>query len=577
MLVVGDISGIHDFVTNIASKGGGQTKRLRARSFYVQALCDVAAVKILNSLGIKRFDQKVMKMAAAGHFVLEVEEKPEFGAILREQSAKMNQWLIDEFSGELRLALAWNSQGTSEMERFKVANELLNRSRLQPWRAALVDDRGWNEERLILAPLDTPCEICRQRKGEVTERDEDDESDKLVCRLCAATKSFGTELTRASWLTVTSSNASNTTKRMNAFGLAVELGTTPPAPGSPHNLAFALLGDQSMTKGPSPYEGRWLTRPMARYVPHDRTNERSTMDFASIAAHSLGDNKLGVLMADGDGMGEFWTSIIETDSTLDRYCEKSREFDDFSAREINHLLNEASKGNPAHHAKWQYIYTVYSGGDDLFFVGPWNVMLDFAGELRRLFMNRFASYGLSISAGVAICQPRVPIRQLAQVGEDLLRQAKTQLGWQSSTSKDQIATLGDVWNWRDHEGIISEGKCWANWVSQGVVERGWLRTLYELNEAQTGRRNKVINRVTTDRSTENLSSARLSYQIDRWISPYMSPRYDHNETVDSLKQRFKALGHEFESRETVQSRYLSASLQFAMMATRQKESEVDNA
>lgn len=29
MLVVGDISGIHDFVTNIASKGGGQTKRLR--------------------------------------------------------------------------------------------------------------------------------------------------------------------------------------------------------------------------------------------------------------------------------------------------------------------------------------------------------------------------------------------------------------------------------------------------------------------------------------------------------------------------------------------------------------------
>ncbi len=51
MVILGDISGIQNYVFDVvAEEGGGQAQRLRARSFFVQLLSEVAALRVLRAL-----------------------------------------------------------------------------------------------------------------------------------------------------------------------------------------------------------------------------------------------------------------------------------------------------------------------------------------------------------------------------------------------------------------------------------------------------------------------------------------------------------------------------------------------
>src|SRR5262249_29909423 len=52
-LVVGDLSGIQDYLFDIATVGaGGVARRLRARSFFLQMLAEVAALKVLGAFDL---------------------------------------------------------------------------------------------------------------------------------------------------------------------------------------------------------------------------------------------------------------------------------------------------------------------------------------------------------------------------------------------------------------------------------------------------------------------------------------------------------------------------------------------
>jgi CRISPR/Cas system-associated protein Cas10 (large subunit of type III CRISPR-Cas system) len=51
MLIVGDVSGIQEFVFALPEEQGGQARMLRARSFYVQTLAEVLAWRVQRALG----------------------------------------------------------------------------------------------------------------------------------------------------------------------------------------------------------------------------------------------------------------------------------------------------------------------------------------------------------------------------------------------------------------------------------------------------------------------------------------------------------------------------------------------
>jgi len=76
-------------------------------------------------------------------------------------------------------------------------------------------------------------------------------------------------------------------------------------------------------------------------------------------------------------------------------------------------------------AKKKELYSVFSGGDDLFLIGPWDEVVEFEGWLRREF-RRYSceNPSFTISAGIEVVKPTLPVRLVAEEVEEALKRAK---------------------------------------------------------------------------------------------------------------------------------------------------------
>src|SRR5437867_760040 len=105
MIILGDISGIQNYLFDVAEEGGGQAQRLRARSFFVQLLAEIAALRALRALGWP-LDSAHVLLSGAGKFVLRGPSSPAVDKCLTAEQQAINQWLLRETRAELRLTLS---------------------------------------------------------------------------------------------------------------------------------------------------------------------------------------------------------------------------------------------------------------------------------------------------------------------------------------------------------------------------------------------------------------------------------------------------------------------------------------
>lgn len=127
---------------------------------------------------------------------------------------------------------------------------------------------------------------------------------------------------------------------------------------------------------------------------------------------------LGVLRMDVDGLG---ARFIKGFESMARYKDFSGKLDKFFDAESGnlHAIQEQFK---------EFLNVVYAGGDDIFVVGRWDKVIDFADEVR----TRFAIYckdvlndtSLSISGGIAIVNAKYPIAKAAELAGEAEDAAK---------------------------------------------------------------------------------------------------------------------------------------------------------
>jgi len=131
-------------------------------------------------------------------------------------------------------------------------------------------------------------------------------------------------------------------------------------------------------------------------------------------------NKLGVVRMDVDNLGYIFSSgFAPGQKTFSRYASLSRNMDLF----FRGYLNKIWERNPEYE---NHVFILYSGGDDLFVLGDWDVVREFAEEVRRDF-RKFVCENpfFTISGGELIVPPKYPILKSAeQAGEveDLAKQ-----------------------------------------------------------------------------------------------------------------------------------------------------------
>lgn len=154
-----------------------------------------------------------------------------------------------------------------------------------------------------------------------------------------------------------------------------------------------------------------------------------------------GDTYLGVLRMDVDGLG---ARFIKGFDSMEKYREFSKALEKFF---------DAEKGNlHAIQQKYQnFLHIVYAGGDDIFAVGRWDMVIEFAEEVSKEFKRycttKLSDQDLSISGGVAIVNPRFPIAKTA----DMAGEAEDAAKRYNNGKKNAFNMFGESLAWTDSE------------------------------------------------------------------------------------------------------------------------------
>ena len=512
MIVLGDVSGIQTYLFDINERGGGQARRLRARSFLVQALTECAALSVLDSMGWSPLASHVL-FSGAGKFILRGMGDP---VTVRQLNEKLNRDLLRQTNGELRLALSVGTGGTDVAD-YRRAQMEMQRAKATPWQPT----EGWEPSDLILPPLDTPCSLCRRAPATEDETDPENGERRRVCGNCSRTFQLGRKLPRACALILRDGGIGD----FSWFGIRGELTTNDFLTVDANTRAVVGLDAGAPASVGCPPD-RFLSRRLMTSIPLDKDND--PVWFTELAKRSTGDHLLAVLKADVDSLGVQIEQRLHGQTELTEYLQFAESLDAFFAGELRQEI--------ARDSRWESIYTVFAGGDDLVMIGPWDIMFRFGGYLRTLFRTRFSE--LTLSAGVSVFKPKRPVKTAIEEAERLLELAK-------AVPKDQCAALGQVWNWTHHEMILRQAENLAGWVQANQMQRGWLHTLLEL----------VVARHSDQ--PEPMATARLAYHVNR--------NYRRN---TAARDWADGLVRCFDDFDQPAVRYLPAIVRHALIATR---------
>lgn len=156
--------------------------------------------------------------------------------------------------------------------------------------------------------------------------------------------------------------------------------------------------------------------------------------------------RMGVLRMDVDNLGNiFQRGLPARCATLSRFAALSRSFDFFFSGYLNTIWRETDP---------ERSFIVYSGGDDVFIVGSWEVTIRLAERIREDF-RAFTCYNpsFSLSGGMAIIPPKFPIMKGAEESAVEEQQAKSHSVYLSDGTrleKNSISFMDTPLNW-DYE------------------------------------------------------------------------------------------------------------------------------
>jgi CRISPR-associated protein Csm1 len=125
------------------------------------------------------------------------------------------------------------------------------------------------------------------------------------------------------------------------------------------------------------------------------------------------------------------------------------------------------------------MYTVFSGGDDFFILGPWNRTIDFARAVREDF-SRFCAENpdLTFSSGTVLSRPHDPLSFCAEMVEERLNGSKR------SEGKNRITLFNQPLTWEELDKVLMEARKFAGWLKSDtpIVSRKFVHKLRRYGE-----------------------------------------------------------------------------------------------
>ena len=148
---------------------------------------------------------------------------------------------------------------------------------------------------------------------------------------------------------------------------------------------------------------------------------------------------------DVDNLGEVFKNGLGKKASLSRLSALSSQMSLFFEGWVKKII--ARNGRDA------LVYAVYAGGDDVFLLGPWDVMPSVALDIRHEFQKYTGHPGLHLSGGMAFIDGKYPVYQAAADAGAAEHLAKSRRGKDDKDQKNAFAFLGTPWRWDTFEEV----------------------------------------------------------------------------------------------------------------------------
>lgn len=416
-LVGGDISGIQSFLYEVTSEKA--LKGLRARSFYIQLISEVLARSILKEFDLPETN---LLYCGGGNFYLLIPALDEFEQKLKAIQKKFDSTLLAAHRGKLSIVLSWwGVNYLNFIENFAgcwhALSTRINENKKRKFASLLDTSTGQSMHEKIFGPFDEGgekkgCSICGEElTGEEIE----------ICFFCTSLIDLATKMKDAEALVVKSINPSGEQKDLKTwYDVIAALG---------YEARFTRYQDRREEErryfsggyllNSTDFAGRasgFYFLPNKTYSP-----EGEMLTLEKISEKARGIEKWGVLKADVDNLGWLFKEGLGENKTISRISMLSFMLSAYFGGRLSQIeslekASDYSRQEPRQIAA--NIYIAYSGGDDLFLIGPWSELHELAWLLYQDF-RKFTCHRLSLSAGIYYApSKKFPIYQAAdEAGE----------------------------------------------------------------------------------------------------------------------------------------------------------------
>lgn len=418
ILISGDATGIQKYIFGVNTYKFS-AKIIRARSFQIWIQSFLIAGHICRSLGLTAAN---IISFSGGKFLLLLPNIPELGSMLDDIRCRIDNLCIDAYSGEIAYVISRGVTCSAEDLDAKDSAMLQRRIRLDTADAKQKKlQEGINgrqtgavleEQYSRLQKSDAVCVSCESNAAENSEG---------FCHDCSYLIELGRLLNKPGFSIFLN------------FGIIAGLDKTVKILKSgeniPNYLSYAI----------SRYVPGMARISMPYYVPMEEDGD--VLTFEDIAAKAAGIKKLAMFKADVDYLGLIFSSSLKDRWSLSRYAALSSAFHFyFSENLLNMIRNE-----------FPDLYVVFSGGDDVCVIGPWNNVMEFAERFNKSFHEFTADNpSLTVSAGITMFNPHDAIPAVAEEAEEALEESK------DAEDKNSITLFSRTVSWAEYSCQLAD-------------------------------------------------------------------------------------------------------------------------
>jgi len=220
-------------------------------------------------------------------------------------------------------------------------------------------------------------------------------------------------------------------------------------------------------------------------------------------------SRLGILRMDVDNLGSIFQSGISPErATLSRFAALSRSFDYFFSGYLNTIWEETNPDRS---------FIIYSGGDDLFIVGSWDVVVRLAKKIHEDFREYTCNNpAFGISGGIAIVPAKFPIMKGAEESANEEKAAKNHSI--KGKSKNSISFMDFPLNWNTEFPVIEE------------LKEEFVRLIEKENEDKS-----LLSKIMAHAANAGIEANKITRIKTFWMLTYDLSRMKERTKNDDLK------------------------------------------